>query len=314
MKSLLYALKAVLMSLLLIPTFVWAAPPNTNNTIQVVAFNILAPCWASPSYYPASSLPLLNREFRRERIIAFLQQEADQTAIFALQETTETELVYINNALKNRFVMYAAYHSPNYWSNWITIDPPYERNGVAIFVKKGFLTNVIFQDTPLSDSGNHGAYLIGKLASNSQKQVRIASIHLDSDKAYNRDRELKALLAIMTPVPNSIDFILGDFNFEVQSGNLKSDLTAAGFVDILSTLGRDGPTSPYSSKYYKAANMSDIDHMLVRNATPIDGKIFSFNLWNLYPTTDPANEEKRINANFSISGSDHFPVNGKISY
>ncbi len=303
------SLKGLFICLFLVPALAWAAPPS-NADIKIVSFNILAPCWASPNLYPPSSTPLLDRVIRRDRIIAFLQQQASTTPIVALQETTEVELGYIKNALKNQYDMYAAYHSPSYWSNWITIDPPWEKNGVAILVKKGYLTNVTFQDIALSDSGNHSAYLQGKLKSNPQKAIRIASVHLDSDKSYNRDRELKALLQIMTPVPGSIDIIAGDFNFEINNGNLKTDLVAAGFKDVLTTLGIDEPTHPFSSTYYKTSNFTDIDHVLVRNATPVAGQVFNFNLWNLYPT----NEEARINANFTISGSDHFPVTGTVRY
>jgi len=299
----------IILCLCFIPGISTAAPPSPNTDIKVVSFNILAPCWASPSYYPSGSLPLLNREFRRERIIAFLQQQASTTQIFALQETTEVELGYIKNAMKNQYDLYAAYHSPSYWSNWITVDPPWEKNGVAILVKKGLLSNVTFQDIALSNSGNHAAYLKGVLKSNPQKAIRVASIHLDSDKPYNRERELNALLQAMPP-GNSIDIIAGDFNFEITNGNLKTSLSSVGFVDILTALGKDGPTSPYSSTYYKSANMSDIDHVMVRNAQPQAGEIFSFNLWNLYPD----NEDARINANLAISGSDHFPVTGTARY
>ncbi|MBS0287671.1 MAG: endonuclease/exonuclease/phosphatase family protein [Proteobacteria bacterium] len=294
-------MKSIVLLILFSPSVLFA----TNN-LKVVSFNILAPCWASPSLYPASSLPLLDRAFRRERIIAFLQQQAPTTDIFALQETTLVELGYIKDAMKSGFDLYPAYHSPTYWSNWITVDPPWEPNGVALLVKKNLLTNVNFQDMPLSDDGNHSAYLVAKLKSNSQKIVRIASVHLDSDKSYNRERELNSLLQTMVPLNNSIDVIAGDFNFEITNGNLKNNLATAGFTDILTALGKDGYTSPYSTTYYKSSNWSDIDHVLVRNLTPIAGEIFSFNLYNIYPN----DEEARINANLSICGSDHFPITG----
>ncbi|MGD9591013.1 MAG: endonuclease/exonuclease/phosphatase family protein [Candidatus Berkiella sp.] len=304
-----YALFIVIcFSTFLMPLIAHAAPV-TDSTLKVVSFNILAPCWASPSYYPESSLPLLNRELRRDRIIAFLQQQASTTDVFALQETTQVELQYIKDAMKNSFDLYAAYHSPTYWSNWITNDPPWEPNGVALLVKKNLLTNINFQDLALSNDGNHAAYIIAKRKSNPSQVIRIASVHLDSDKPYNRERELNSLLEIMSPQSNAIDIIGGDINFEITNGNLKNNLATAGFTDSLTALGKDGFTSPYSTTYYMSSNWSDIDHILIRNMTPLSGEIISSNLFTIYPD----NEEARINANFSICGSDHFPITATLT-
>jgi endonuclease/exonuclease/phosphatase family metal-dependent hydrolase len=287
--------------LLLMPN-VGNCVPN-SHVLTVLSFNILAPCWASPSLYPASSLPLLDRTFRRARIVSFLEQHASKTDIFALQETTEVELGYIKEAMKNQFELYAAYHSPNYWSSWITVNPAPEPHGVALLIKKDLLANVHFTNLPLAKDGNHAALIEAVLKQSPSKRVRVASIHLDSDKSDNRKTELEALLSKMPAQSKTLDIIAGDFNTEITNTNLEANIISARFTDILTSLKKNSVTSPFKT-------WGNIDHILVRHATPLSGEVIHFGLWEVYPN----NEEARINASLSISGSDHFPVTGSVEY
>ena len=64
-----------------------AAPPPREAQLSVVAFNVLAPVWAAPDWYPAAmDMSLLDTEFRRERITRFLAGQAPTTDVFCLQE------------------------------------------------------------------------------------------------------------------------------------------------------------------------------------------------------------------------------------
>jgi endonuclease/exonuclease/phosphatase family metal-dependent hydrolase len=264
-----------------------------------VSFNVLAPCWASPQYYHETAEPLLEREARRERIIHFLKSQAATTDVFALQETTELEMWYFKRALKDQFEGFGAYHYPYFWSSSVTKDLPWEPNGVAIFVKKAIFTNIRFQDIQLHSDGNHAAIVQARLKSNARK-VRIASIHLDDESADTRANELQGLLTFLHPKMNHIDIIAGDFNDETKNGHLKDIVTQADFVDILGALHQEKHTSPYA--------WGTIDHVLVRNGTPWEGKVFNANLWQLYPD----DERWRLDANLLMCGSDHFPIAGSF--
>src|SRR4029453_2036386 len=58
-----------------------AAAPSTP--LSVVRFNVLAPVWASPVWYPPDMDPsLLDREVRRDRLVAVLDQLAETAAVF----------------------------------------------------------------------------------------------------------------------------------------------------------------------------------------------------------------------------------------
>lgn len=297
-------LRTVLISLFFITPL--SAIAAVNNTLKVITFNILAPCWASPSYYPTKALPYLPRELRRAKIIAFLKNNPTAD-VFTLAEVTKVEFDYIKDALSNNYVGFQSFHAPTYWSNWITIDPPWEPNGNAMFLKKGVFTNIQFSDISLSDDGNHATYAEA-IHKSTNKKLRIASVHLDSDHSYNREREFNALLSFMPFLENTTDIIAGDFNVDIERATLQQDILKAGFTNILAALGNHELTSPYSSTYYKRAVWGVIDVVLARNAVPLDGNVFSFGLYQQYPN----DEDSRIATNMNICGSDHFPVGATV--
>lgn len=285
---------------LILSISIFAEPVKTNHSIYVLSFNVLAPCWASPDYYPPGAASYLARELRRKHIIDFLNSVADKADIITLQETTQIEFGFFKQALQDRFYGFQAYHDPQYWSNWITKNPPWEPNGVAIFVKKTTFTNVNFLDLPLTTDGNHSAYFEGIQKSTGLK-VRAASVHLDNEKGLNRHRELSTIFQFMIPEVLTRDIVAGDFNYATRKGFLKRDIDKYNFKDTLQYLNREEWTTPFYEN--GDVNSGILDHIVVRNTLPTDGQVFNFNLWKLYP-----NESERIIANLQISGSDHFPI------
>lgn len=289
-------------------TSAYAAPPQPNQQIKVLTFNILAPCWASPDYYPATAGAYLDRVYRRGKIINFLKSKPTVDVI-SLQEVTQVEYGFIKDALKKDYISFQSLHSPTYWTDWITANPPWEPNGNAVFLKKSRFTGIVFQDIALSDSGNHAVYAQAKDV-NTNKKVRIAGIHLDSDHSYNRERELKALFAIMTPLAGVTDIVAGDFNIDISYTSLQQDIVKANFINVLAALGINEVTSPYSSTYYAHAKFGVIDNIIVRNGQALDGAVISNGLFQLYPATK--DEDPRVTLNMQITGSDHFAVEGTL--
>lgn len=284
------------------------APIGTK--VRVLTFNLLAPCWADPSYYPASSAPFLNRVSRRKAIIDLLTGYQNSVDVFALQEVAQVEFNYIREALKMTHVGFQANHAPSYWANWVTPANLWELNGNALFVSKNLFTNISFEDLPSSNSGNHSALFSGTIKSAGGLAVRVASVHLDSDHPYNRKNELGAVLAKWLPDTNTMDIIAGDLNTETDATNIQTDIRKAGYYDLLEVLGTARQTHPWDSKYYGADNWGIIDHIISRNSGPVSGSVADLNLFQLYPK----DEEARININLQKSGSDHFPVTGIVAY
>jgi endonuclease/exonuclease/phosphatase family metal-dependent hydrolase len=284
-----------------------AATSTRRDTLRVVTFNVLAPPWADPAYYPAEAAALLDRTYRRERIIRFLTAQARTTDIFALQETTPTELAHIAAAVPG-FTPFQANHRPDYWSNWITPANPWEPNGVALLVKTRRFTSMSFRDVPLSSDGNHAAMMTA-VSATTGVPVRVLSIHLDSDSAGNRNREFNAALSYLVARPSSIDFIAGDFNTDTDTGNLHIDIVRAGFTDILDSLGLATFTSPWSESYYAHGQWGVMDHVIVRGATPSSGVVYNFDQYLRYPD----DQDARIVQNLIDCGSDHYPVAGSAT-
>ncbi|HET7901210.1 MAG TPA: endonuclease/exonuclease/phosphatase family protein [Candidatus Nanopelagicales bacterium] len=271
------------------------------DAVRVVTFNVLAPPWTDPSYYPAAAAPLLDRATRRAHIVAWLQSQAATTDVFSLQETTPVEMGYVAAALPG-FTPFQANHTPEHWSNWITPAAPWEPNGVALLVKRSRFDALSFADIALTTDGDHAAMLTAT-STTTGRTVRVISAHLDSDHAGNRDRELNAALAFLPPGTGSLDLLTGDLNTDTDTGNFHTALAKAGFVDVLDAVGTSTWTSPYTEKYYGNGQWGDIDHVLVRGARPTSGRVEDFG-----QLTTIADQDARIVANLRTSGSDHYPV------
>lgn len=281
---------------------------SAPSGLGVLSFNVLAPCWAHPSYYPASAEPLLDRVARRRSIIDLLLAQAGTVDVIMLQEVAQAEFAFFNEALKQNFEGFYVNHAPTYWSSWITPVPAWEPNGNAIFVRRARFSTIAFRDLAASASGNHAALFSGVLK-NSTKTVRAASIHLDSDSSQNRRQELGAVLAAWPAQASAVDVIAGDFNFETDAGNLKADISKAGYLNVLEQLGTATQTHPWTSSYNGADNWGIIDHIITRNSTPLSGRVIDFDLFKTYPT----DEVSRINSNLRLCGSDHFPLIGSVT-
>jgi endonuclease/exonuclease/phosphatase family metal-dependent hydrolase len=273
-----------------------------SDTLRVVAFNVLAPPWADPAYYPTTAAHLLDRTYRRGRIIRFLRSQATTTDVFALQETTPTELAAFAAAMPG-FTAFQANHRPDYWSNWITPANPWEPNGVALLVKTRRFTSVSFRDVALTTDGNHAAMMTARSATTGLP-VRAISVHFDADSARNRQREFEAALAHLPPLAGAFDVVAGDFNTDTDTGNFHIALAKAGFADVLGALGLATYTSPWTDTYYAHGQWGVMDHIIVRGASPTAGAVFNFDQFVKYPD----DQDARIVQNFIDCGSDHYPV------
>jgi endonuclease/exonuclease/phosphatase family metal-dependent hydrolase len=301
-------MRLLALALLALASFAGVARAQVSAPLNVITFNVLAPQWAAPVWYPERmDASLLDREFRRARITAFLRQVRDRTDVFCLQEVAESEFPHLLAALGPAFEGLMARNARDYWSSWIVPGLPWEPNGPAIVVRTSRLADRRFHDHALSDSGNHGALLEARDAL-SGAPVRLWSIHLDSDSNANRRRELGAALALTPAYPGYRDVICGDINEDTVTGTAAGLFKRDGFIDALATLGNREATHPFSSSYNNSARWAIIDHILVRNATPVAGNVFDFGTWMI------GEQVSRIEENFRQCGSDHFPVGATIRY
>jgi endonuclease/exonuclease/phosphatase family metal-dependent hydrolase len=281
-----------------------AAPPSREPQLSVVAFNVLAPVWAAPDWYPDQmDMSLLDTEFRRERIARFLAGRASTTDVFCLQEVQDSELPHLLAALGPSFQGFMARNDPDWWSNWLVPEIPWAPNGTAVIVNRKSLSVAFFRDLAISGDGNHAALFDGVHRATG-RHVRVASIHLDSDFESNRLREARSLMQQLPMDTRSTDIVCGDVNEDAVTGAVSNVFEPAGFVDVLAEVGNREPTHPWSSSYNTAPRWAIIDHIIVRNGRPLSGDVFDFGVWSI------ADEVARIEANFRNTGSDHFPIGG----
>ena len=276
-----------------------AAP---SSRIDVLVFNVLAPVWASAEWYPADMDPaLLDTQWRRERIVDFLHEQADTADVVALQEVQDSELPYLAQALGGDFVGVMSTNDPDFWSNWIVEGIPWGPNGTAVFIRRSAFGSPTFFELDQS-TGNSIAWVSARHLATGQR-IRFASVHLDSDSQVNRQIELNALLDRWgSGNAGTTDIIAGDINEDTVHGSLSTPLKQNGFVDVLATLGNREQTHPWLDTYYMSNKWGILDHVLLRNGEPISGDVVDFGVWAI------EDETARIEANFEASGSDHFPV------
>ncbi|MFN0318371.1 MAG: endonuclease/exonuclease/phosphatase family protein [Burkholderiales bacterium] len=296
----------------LIALIVSAAPAiageEDSHDLRILTFNVLAPIWAAPVWYPAEMDPaLLDRTLRRERIVSFLRKVRRNSDVICLQEVQKDELPYFLRALGTEFEGAMAFNDPNYWSSWIVPELPWQPNGTAVIVRKSVVAQRRFTDLALSSDGNHAAAVEGLHAATG-RPLRIFSVHLDSDFNNNRLFELRSLMEQAPAHEGYTDVVCGDINEDTVTGSAGSIFADNGYADVLASVGNREGTHPWSTAYYRSARWAIIDHIMVRGAKPVAGDVFDFGLWSI------ANELTRIEENFRQSGSDHFPVGGTIRF
>jgi endonuclease/exonuclease/phosphatase family metal-dependent hydrolase len=280
-----------------------AAPPRSAQ-LPMVTFNVLAPVWAAPDWYPPDmDMSLLDADDRRARITAFLSSRAADTDVFCLQEVQESEFPAFLAAVGSGFAGAMSHNDRDWWSNWVVPEIPWAPNGTAIIVRRQAFSNLAFRDVALSGDGDHGEIVEGVHRATGRR-FRAASIHLDSDKEANRGREARALISELPPAAGAIDVVCGDFNEDSVTGTAGGVMRRAGFVDVLDAVGNREPTHPWSSSFNGATRWAIIDHLTVRGAQPLSGDVLDFGGLSI------PDELTRIETNFRTTGSDHYPVGG----
>ena len=281
-----------------------APPPPSNPQLGMVTFNVLAPVWAAPDWYPPEmDMSLLDAASRRARITSFLASRAADTDIFCLQEVQESEFPAFLAAVGGGFAGAMSHNDRDWWSNWVVPEIPWAPNGTAIMVRRQAFSNLAFRDIALSGDGDH-AELVEGVHRATGRRFRAASIHLDSDKEANRGREARSLMSQLPPAAGAIDVVCGDFNEDSVTGTAGGVVKRAGFVDVLDAVGNREPTHPWSSSFNGATRWAIIDHLTVRGAQPLSGDVLDFGGLSI------PDELTRIESNFRTTGSDHYPVGG----
>jgi hypothetical protein len=148
--------RIALLAVALAATLGATAATAATRPLQVVSFNVLAPPWAAPDWYPAGmDMSLLSRDYRRPRIQSVLAELAPTTDVVCLQEVVDAEFPSFVAALGSDWVGVMAHNDRDWWSNWIVPGIPCRLRRRA--GRRGqpradaSLVDVVLQRQPLGD-------------------------------------------------------------------------------------------------------------------------------------------------------------------
>ena len=315
-------------------------PAQQTTYLNIVSFNMLAPAFARPASYPEGSGPLLDTAARGavlRHTVASLASNAFQDGRFlhadviALQEVqpaTLAALFLAGGLVDTEWFLFNVAHREDYWSSDYVTDPdelaeaPWTANhfghGNALLIRRSSFDappGFPFTATLNTDSGNRAPVFVGSLGG---RPVRISSVHFDS-AAGRRRAELISHFEQLPPLAGAVDIIAGDFSTDAEHGNSQGDVRRAGFVDGVSAVGDSDSTLPYSTGHYSSHNKVIVDHVLARGATPLEGRIHNFGLFQRFPAKANGGqrddiEDARVQAALAEIGADHFPVVVRVGF
>lgn len=295
--------------------------PLLKDMLSILSFNILAPHFASPSYYPPGMDKPLAQCYRRRATRRFLSQIKQSCDILAFQEVTHgtkspdplpgcklspvsfDEYSDLIELLDDTFTGMFYPHDPNYWSEYGTYVP----NGNALFFRRDVFSDPVWTNISLK-TGNHA--VLGEVTHLcSGQKFRVLNIHLDSESDKRRHCELMTALSYLSDTRDITDIILGDFNMGASDPYF-SVVCQAGFRDVMKDVKVNTPTFSFMSN-------EPIDHIIYRDRSqsaiiPIIGKsrVLDNGIWDKYPRLGPLDifAGARVRACLDTYGSDHLSV------
>jgi endonuclease/exonuclease/phosphatase family metal-dependent hydrolase len=276
-----------------------------STELTVVSWNVLAAPWAAPAYYPADMDPArLDRVARRALVAA--QLVALDADIVCMQETTPVDLAAVMEELGDRYAAHAAPNGRALWASWSTDALPWEPNGTAVLWRRGRFDAVETGSLALSDDGNAATTFAARVVGN-DATVRAVSVHLDVDRPELRRAQLATACAHFPIAAGATaDVVAGDCNEDTIGTDLGTIAAEHGFADALTDLAATEPTHPLALPSDDYAPLARIDHVLVRGAAPVAGRVVDAGLWSV---EGPGN---RMVEGLRRTGSDHLAVVARL--
>lgn len=287
------------MKLIIHPTLKMGASPSF---LKVYTYNVLAPVFVRPEYYPGVSPSLFDAASRLMMVrntITTLALEPD-TDVICLQEVQEDWIVPLVAAAGVEYMAQWVPHDASHWSSYYTAEYPYVPNGNLTLIRSSSTASGVSWDTIVTSTGARFPKASFRIA-NSGRAVSIYNVHFDSDVGGNRKKELEVV--VMDAVPegiavNAIPVIVGDWNCDLDVSNIQNVLRKSKLRDLIAELGPKTETHPFTSKYNDNPLFRCIDNFAGSARVTASSSVV-FNI-------DAPTEAARVSANFSAVGSDHY--------
>ncbi len=271
-------------------------------TLRIVSWNVLAAPWALPQWYPKQmDAEVLDRGRRRELVAEAVRRLRPD--LCCLQEVTPVDLETTLAAF-DRCASHFVSEGRELWSNWGSVEVPWEPNGTAVVWNDERFDEIARDQIELGPHGNFAA-IVDLADRATSRMLRVVSVHLDSDDADRRRREIPRLLAAGADQP--IVVIAGDYNEDtITSGSDRPRIGDAffdvGLVDVFELLDRRAPTHPYARPGDDWEALATIDHVLVRGLTPSSARVVDAGIWAI------DGPDARMEECLRRTGSDHLAL------
>lgn len=318
-----------------------------NNTkLKIGCFNVLAPVFAKPEYYPSPVWHKLDWKYRFPKIRSVLKLIINNLDVICLHEVTDdyTETITSQDGTVSKIHRHGTYWSLksvfgngwdryfipndiNYWGHLYDTDihSKYAKiiHGMAVFVRKKSFQKYTVVGKKLGQKGNYCAWIDSVHSTGCP--IQLIGIHLD-DTLSDRTIELESLKNHIRSITTPNIIVMGDYNSNAFEF-LKLD-TGIDFKDSLYELSVQSGFRIYN-KTYSMSDCDDkyIDHIIYSGSnlllcdkinsgypygypdTTISG-VIDFGLHDQFDneTTDINDENSRFFTALDLSGSDHFPI------
>ena len=248
-----------------------------TDSLTVLSWNVLAAPWAAPAYYPAEMDTALLERGRRRDLVA-RQVAALGADLVCLQETTAVDLLAIVAALGGAYVAHSAPNGSELWASWATAELPWETNGTAVLWRPERFEAVETGALALSDDGNVATTFAARVAGTGTS-VTARSVHLDVDHPELRRAQLRVALGELTTA--DLVVVAGDCNEDTIGTDLERIAADLDFADALTAVGNTEPTHPLARPSDDYAPLARLDHVLVRGAVPVAGRVVDADVWTV---------------------------------
>ena len=239
--------------------------PLLSTVLVIKSFNILAPVWVKPEWFPDVSKDLLDIKNRRERYMSCIL--ADDPDIICLQEVTASELVYIRSTLENTHIISElAANNPTSAS---------EDNGTATLIRKSnYLCNPRWSIKKWYEYGNMSMILdidFYETSNGPIKPLTIINTHLEFDPD-GFDKEASAIMSfwtsrntsnLMKSMPIKTFIWCGDFNQTPKDKTMTP--IKESFSDLFNYESKNHSTYTFGAKYDEGLFNKRVDYILVAN-------------------------------------------------